>query len=288
MIATRVSIHPAATIGAVHLTVQDLGRAVAFYQERLGLAVLERSSPGARLGAGGRELLVLTHQRAARVVRGTTGLYHFAILVPSRPALARALLHLGETGTPLRGASDHLVSEALYLDDPEGNGIEIYRDRPRAEWPREDGGIRMATSPLDLDGLVAEAADGDGDGKGMPAGTVIGHVHLRVAEIAAAEAFYCDVLGFDLVTRYGESASFVSAGGYHHHVGFNTWQSRGAPPPPQDATGLRHFELRLPDDAARRALVERLGAASVAITETTEGPLVRDPSMNGILLTMGR
>lgn len=280
------SIHPETAIGAVHLAVRDLERALAFYRERLGFAVQRREGNVAQLGAGGATLVVLVGEPDARTVRGTTGLYHFAVLLPSRPSLAGVLRHLGRTNTPLHGASDHRVSEALYLADPEGNGIELYRDRPRAEWPRDGSRIAMATDALDVDDLLAEpepaAARGDG---ALPPGTLIGHVHLHVADVAAAEAFYCDVLGFDLTARYGPSASFVSAGGYHHHIGFNTWAGRGAPPPPPDATGLRHFEVRLPDEAARERVVERLRAAGAAISGTPTGLLVRDPSSNGILLT---
>ena len=283
------SIHPATAIGAVHLAVRDLERALAFYRERLGFAVQRREGNVAQLGAGGAALVVLVEEPDARTVRGTTGLYHFAVLLPSRPALAEVLRHLGRKNTPLHGASDHRVSEALYLADPEGNGIEIYRDRPRAEWPREGSRIAMATDALDVDDLLAEPvpvpASAGGDGA-LPPGTLIGHVHLRVADIAAAEAFYCDVLGFDLTTRYGPSASFVSAGGYHHHIGFNTWAGQGAPPPPPDATGLRHFEVRLPDEAARERVVERLRAAGAATSRVPTGLLVRDPSRNGILLTV--
>lgn len=278
------SIHPATSIGAVHLSVRDLERALAFYRERLGFAVQHREASVAHLGAGGPTLLVLVGDADARALRGTSGLYHFAVLLPSRPALAAALRHLAREGTPLQGASDHGVSEALYVADPEGNGIEIYRDRPRAEWPRDGSRIAMATDALDVDDLLAEPAPA-GNGGALPPGTLIGHVHLHVADIAAAEAFYCGVLGFDLTTRYGSSASFVSAGGYHHHVAFNTWAGRGAPSPPPGAAGLRHFEVRLPDQAARELVVERLRAAGVPIRETAGGLLVRDPSGNGVALT---
>jgi len=206
------------------------------------------------------------------------------VLVPSRGALAVALRQLAETRTPLAGASDHGVSEALYLSDPEGNGIEIYRDRPRDEWPWRDGRLAMGTRRLALESLIAEAETGvTGD---LPEGTVIGHVHLRVADVAAAEVFYGDVLGFSLMQRYGDSASFVSAGGYHHHIAFNTWESLGASPAAPDSAGLDHFELLLPDETARAQVVERLAKRGSAIGATPLGPSIRDPSGNALVLRL--
>lgn len=206
-----------------------------------------------------------------------------AILVPSRPALAAALRHLLRSKTQLTGASDHGVSEALYLSDPEGNGIEIYRDRPRSEWQRQGEGIAMRTEALDVAGLLAEPDEGTV--AGVPPGTRIGHVHLRVADLEAALTFYRDILGFDLTARYGAAAAFVSAGGYHHHIGFNTWQTLGAPAPPTGAAGLSHFEIRLPDDAARARVIERVRSSGGAVEQTPDGSLVRDPSGNAIVLT---
>jgi catechol 2,3-dioxygenase len=205
------------------------------------------------------------------------------VLVPSRADLAKTLMQLAVTRTPLQGASDHGVSEALYLADPEGNGIEIYRDRPRSEWPMQNGKLNMGTYALDLDDLLAEPKGSEA--APLPAGTVIGHVHLQVSDIPRAEEFYLNVVGFDLMARYGTQASFVSAGGYHHHLGFNTWHSLGAPAAPADATGLRYFELALPGDDARGETVERLKASGARISQSDEGPLVRDPSHNAMVLT---
>jgi catechol 2,3-dioxygenase len=272
-------------IGAVSLTVSQLDRSLAFYQDVLGFKVHQLQGDTAHLGAGGPDLLILTQQPGARRVRGTTGLYHFAILVPSRLDLARSLQHFAQTRTPLQGFSDHLVSEAIYLADPDGNGIEIYRDRPRGEWPRDGKQIRMATDPLDVEGLLGELAGHDEPWNGLAAPTVIGHVHLHVAHIDTAKDFYCGVLGFDLMARYGPSALFVSAGGYHHHIGLNTWAGVGAPPPPADAVGLRHFVVLLPNEAELERVVERIRAAGMASEETAAGVLVRDPSMNALLLT---
>ncbi len=278
----RAKSHPrlavGSGVGAVHLIVTDLEGAVAFYTGHIGLRVRVRDAESARLGAGDGDLLVLAGRPAAPRARGTTGLYHFALLVPTRADLADALRHLVVTGTPLTGGADHGVSEAVYLSDPEGNGIEIYRDRPRAEWPREGDSIVMTTDPLDLHALLAESEASGAAWSGLPAGTRMGHVHLRVARIADSERFYVGVLGFDLVTRYGPAALFVSAGGYHHHVGLNTWAGEGAPAAPEGAAGLHRVEVRVPDAAELERLRARLNAAGEKIEPSAEGFVVRDPS----------
>lgn len=278
---------PRLRVGPVRLAVRDLAGAAAFYAERVGLRVRERASATdvhgsrklVRLGAGGDDLLVLESAPLSRRASGTTGLYHFAILVPSRPDLARALARLAATRTPLTGAADHGVSEALYLDDPEGNGIEIYRDRPRDEWPFEGESLAMGTDPLDLDGLL-EAADERGAAGVLPNGTGVGHVHLHVGDLEAAERFYAGILGFDVTQRYGSGALFLSAGGYHHHVGLNTWLGAGAPPPPPGAAGLRRCDFVLSSRAETARLRERLEKAGVPVEAAPgDGALaVRDPS----------
>jgi catechol 2,3-dioxygenase len=275
-------IDPRAAIGEVHLTISDLDRSLRFYQSQLGFTVHQRGDETARLGAGGRDLLVLTQSKAAPRVRGTTGLYHFAILVPSRADLARALRRLVHTDTVMQGAADHGVSEALYLADPDGNGIEVYRDRPRAEWPFVGGALVMGADPLDLDILVAESSRDEK--AGLAKGTTIGHVHLHVSRLPEAEHFYVNVLGLALMQRYGPSALFVSAGEYHHHIGLNTWAGVGAPAPPPDAIGLRHFVVRLPDAGAVSVVVDRLSAASVPFETTADGVHVHDPAGNAIAL----
>ncbi len=269
------------TIGPVSLTVADLSRSVAFYTERLGFRVHVEGKGTARLGAGAADLLVLIESQDARRLPWSTGLFHFAVLLPSREALARSLARLVETRTPLQGAADHLVSEALYLADPEGNGIELYRDRPREGWVWEDGAVKMTTDPLDLDSLFDEGKAMGSAWRGLPEGTMLGHVHLRVADIASAEGFYCEVLGLDLTARYGTMASFVSAGGYHHHVAFNTWSGIGAPPAPVGAAGLREFVLRFPDSSRVEQVLARARAAGVQVEQ---GDVVRDPSGNAVRL----
>ena len=281
------SIHPDTTVGPVDLAVADLGRAEQFYREVLGFRQLDRADGRLTLTAdGAAPLLTLHEQPGARPKpRRATGLYHFAILTPSRRDLARSLRRLAEMQWPLSGASDHLVSEALYLDDPDGNGIEIYRDRPRDEWPRSGGRIQMATDPLDFDGVIGELEGDDRPWDGLAPGTTIGHVHLHVADLRAAEAFYHGVLGFDIITNYGGSALFVSAGGYHHHLGLNTWAGVGAPPPPPDAAGLRHFAVVLPNADALEQVAARVRDSSLAIEQTGAGLLIRDSSQNGVMLT---
>lgn len=274
-------IDPRARIGAVHLTISSLDDSIRFYQAHLGFVVHRREERTAWLGAGGADLLVLSACERAPRARGTTGLYHFAVLVPTRADLARAFMRLVETDTLMQGAADHGVSEALYLADVDGNGIEIYRDRPRGEWPFVNGQLRMGADPIDFNDLASAASP---SGAGLARETVIGHVHLHVSRLDEAQRFYVDVLGFELMQRYGPSALFVSAGGYHHHIGLNTWAGVGAPPAPPGAIGLRHFDVMLSDESARSAVEERLRAADVPIERTDEGLLVRDPAKNFVLL----
>ena len=276
---------PAETaIGAVALTVADLDRALAFYQDRLGFRVHHRDGGTVALGAGGPDLLLLTEDRAAHQIAGTTGLYHFAVLLPTRLDLARALDRLARTGTPIQGASDHHVSEAIYLADPDGNGIEIYADRPRSAWAYAGSQLQMGSDALDIDGLMGELAHADQTWRGLPAGTVIGHVHLHVADLDAAESFYTETLGFDLVTRLGRRAAFVSAGGYHHHIGMNTWAGVGAPAPPADATGLRHFVVSLPTTAALETVARRLRERHTTFESRDNEIVVLDPSANRVII----
>jgi catechol 2,3-dioxygenase len=280
---------PSAThIGSVHLTVADLEAQRSFYERALGLRELERDGSTVRLGPdGGPVILELTgHPDAPRRPHGTTGLYHFAVLVPGRADLGQALRRVIESGWRFTGASDHLVSEALYLNDPEGNGIEIYRDRPREEWARSDEGvIQMATLPLDLDGVLGEIEAAEPVPALMPAGTHIGHVHLQVANLRDAETFYSGALGFEVMVRTYPGALFVSAGGYHHHIGLNTWESAGGSPPPEGSTGLRSFELVLPTADDANLVADRAREAGAQV-ETRDGTaILLDPWQDAVLLT---
>jgi len=273
-------------LGPVTLTVADLGATTDFYAGPIGLAAVERDGQQALLGAepGQPVLRLLSRPGAPERPRRSTGLFHLALLVGGRAELASALARVGSAGHRFTGASDHLVSEALYLDDPEGNGIEIYRDRPRAEWSRNGDELAMATLPLDLDAILAELPPGGGDAP-MAAGTAIGHVHLNVADLAAAEEFYAGVLGFDVTSRSYPGALFVSAGGYHHHLGLNTWNGPGAPAPPAGSRGLERFEIVLPSRADVDEASARLERAGVPGALAEDGALeVLDPSRNRLSL----
>lgn len=242
------------SIGRVGLRARDAEGLAAFYRSVLGLEELRRAGPVIGLGVAGRELLEIEGAASLRAddPRGA-GLFHTAFLLPARADLARWARHAAEAGIALDGASDHLVSEAVYLDDPEGNGIEIYADRDRAQWPREGGAIRMATERLDFESLMGEPGADDAGWRGAPAGTVIGHVHLRVGDVAAAEAWWNEAQGLDTVTRYGGQAVFLSSGGYHHHIGANVWRSRGAGRREADRAGLGFVELLSRDAVAESA-----------------------------------
>jgi catechol 2,3-dioxygenase len=273
-------------MGAVHLTVSELERSVGYYREAIGLEVLELGDRGARLGAGGGELLVLVEEAGARPAHGYTGLYHFALLLPRRSDLAGWLAHAVRDRVALTGLSDHFVSEAIYLSDPDGHGIEVYWDRPREVWEGRVGST-LTTLPLDVDALLGELADPASEPfDGLPAGTVMGHVHLKVAEIAGTVAFYRDVLGFGLMAQLGPHAAFFAAGGYHHHLGSNVWESRGAGPPPAGAAALRHATVLLPDDAELDRVLARVESAGQAVEDGDGGRLVRDPSGNALVLAV--
>jgi catechol 2,3-dioxygenase len=280
-----VELGASTRLGPVHVTVASLERSVEYYRRAVGLELLKSKDGRASLGAGGRELLVLVEELGATSSDGHTGLYHFALLVPHRRDLAAWLAHAARDRVPLVGLSDHFVSEAIYLEDPDGHGIEIYWDRPRALWEGQVG-MRMATFPLDVESLLGELEDPRAElFDGLAAGTAMGHVHLKVAAIPATVAFYRDGLGLALMAQLGPQAAFLSAGGYHHHVGTNTWESGGSGPPPAGTAALRHVTIVLADaaelDTVRRRLDER-----GHFPETADGGVnVRDPSGNRLLLT---
>jgi len=280
-------IPPDTTVGKVRLRVADLDDLTTFYERVLGLGGVDREAGLARLGPAEGEPLVelVSAPDAPRAPSFSTGLFHLAILVPDRAELARSLQRVIAAGWRLTGASDHLVSEALYLQDPEGNGIEIYRDRPREEWRRNGNELAMATLPLDLENVLGELEDDEQAGDGVPGRTTMGHVHLQAADIPSVEAFYNGGLGLDVMVRSYPGALFLSAGGYHHHLGLNTWQSQGAPPPPDGALGLDHYELVLPDAAGRDSAADRLAKAGADPQPGDDGVLATDPSGNRVLLT---
>lgn len=284
MTAAPVKMPAEAEVRDVSLTVRDLDRSRAFYVDVLGLTTVEEDGDRVWLGSGERRLVELVSDPEASRAPDRTGLYHFALLLPDRGALAEALAHLEAAGYPLQGAADHLVSEALYLADPEANGIELYRDRPPQQWPRAGRQVRMDTVPLDWNGLRAEAR---GTWGGLPPDTRLGHIHLRVHDITEAERFYEGTLGFDLMQRFGRGASFFGAGGYHHHVGVNTWESFGAAPPPPGALGLRSFTVAVPDPARGDVLVERLRAAGHPCQRRGQEVVTTDSSGLALALRFG-
>jgi catechol 2,3-dioxygenase len=283
---TTAEISALTTLGAVHLTVSDLERSLTYYRQAIGLELLEQGAGRAKLGAGERELLVLVEEAGARPGRGYTGLYHFALLLPHRRDLAGWLAHAARDKVGLVGLSDHFVSEAIYLSDPDGHGIEIYWDRPREVW-EGNVGERLTTLPLDVQSVLGELTDPSSESfDGLPRGTVMGHVHLKVAAIPETVTYYRDLLGFSLMAQLGPQAAFLAAGGYHHHVGANIWESAGAPPPPAGTAALRQATIVLPDLAERDRLLERLEARAQVTRESDEGPIVLDPSGNALLLAV--
>jgi catechol 2,3-dioxygenase len=243
-------------LGAVQLTVPDVDRSVAWYQDALGLRVHSHDGVTAELGDGHETVIVLHEDPEARPPGRTAGLYHYALLYPDREELARAAVRLGVTGTPIEGASDHRTHEAIYLPDVDGNGIELAADRPRAAWPT-DLGYANGPAPLDFDSLLATVREEE-PSPHVRRGLRMGHVHLHVGDIDRALAFYRDTLGFEVQANLG-TAAFVSAGGYHHHVGLNVWRGRGIPGPPPHTIGLRTWTIQLPPQELD-ALRSRLGS----------------------------
>ncbi len=288
----RNKLPPTTRMGVVSLNVSRLERSLAFYREMLGLELMQRDDDTALLGVD-QPLLLLTEQPAAKFRSpDASGLYHVAFLVPGRADLACFLRHLLDVGYALREASDHVVSEALYLSDLDGNGIEVYRDRPRGAWPWQNGRLYAANSsdPLDKENLLAELEGNGPRWRGMPAGTCIGHVHLQAADLDRAVAFYQDILGFEESITGIAGAYFMAAGGYHHHLALNTWHSLGGPPPPSDAIGLRFFTICLPDKEGVKGVAGRLEAADVAFRHISDPDalVLRDREGNGLLLVAGQ
>jgi catechol 2,3-dioxygenase len=273
-------------IGRIALTVSDLSRSLNYYQNNIGLQLLEREDGKAVLGVGERPLLILHEQPGARPVRGRTGLYHFAILLPSRRDLGLTLHHLLTSQTPIGGYADHAVSEAIYLTDPDGHGIEIYRDRPRSQWEYPGDTLKMTIDPFDFEGVLGEVEDPPPPWMGMPDGTMMGHIHLHVAHIPPTEQYYVNGIGFDLMVRYGAAATFLAANGYHHHLGANTWAGVGAPPPSEDGARLLWYEIILPSVDDFEVIGRRLQEQGYRMERQGDQIITQDPSANQIHLTL--
>lgn len=278
-------------LGPVHLTVSQLDGSIAFYEQTVGLQLHRRDGETAALGAGGEDLLVLYEEAGAAPGGHHAGLFHFALLFPTRQELARAVLRLATTQTRIEGASDHGVSEAIYLRDPDDNGIELYADRPRAAWPppRNAGErVEMYTIALDMKDLMREVEGEEPCAHAGP-GLVIGHVHLHVGDIERGLGFYRDVLGFDVMAML-PSAAFVSAGGYHHHLGFNVWLGPDVGPLPPNTAGLRRWTVLLASQdevAAVRARVDAAGLTTHDDDDGGGGLLVRDPWETAVRFSAG-
>ncbi len=274
---TQFSLPPATTLGTVRLQVSDLERSVDYYERVIGLVAVKQGARRADLTAAGGAMTIveLCERRLASPVpkRGRLGLYHFAILLPNRAALGRFLSHLAESGTRA-GMSDHLVSEAVYLTDPDGLGIEVYRDRPRDSWQRVDGQLATAINPLDRDAVI-ESAGGE-RGTGMPAGTTLGHVHLHVGDIGEAATFYSDGLGFEKTVWSYPGALFMAAGGYHHHLGTNTWAAGAAPATDSDSR-LLQWQVVVPTAADARAVATNLKAGGHPVSAAGNAWRATDP-----------
>jgi catechol 2,3-dioxygenase len=290
------SIHPATLLGHVSLTVANLENQIAFYQEVLGFQLHWRDGKRAGLGAGGADLLQLAEQPAVKRYRHVTGMYHYAILFPNRKEFARIVARLFTLRYP-NSPTDHIMTKSTYLDDPEGNGIELYCESPEDGMfgiengdfiaRRADGRPSDGREPVDMDALFSHLNEADRLDLSLPSQTRLGHMHLHVRDVDEAVAFYHGLLGFDVMgISKTFQAAFVSAGGYHHHIGLNTWQGQGAPPPPADAVGLRYFTVELPDHTALDGIIARIDRAGLASNRTEGGLLLQDPSENGVMLTI--
>lgn len=269
-------------LGAVSLRVRSLEAMIDFYSDFLGFEVLHYEQDRVELGFDPNQTLVNLESFSDGVLRPrqAAGLYHFALLVPDRKRLAQALKLLGQSGYPLQGVADHFVSEALYLADPEGNGIEIYADRAREAWRWDDDQLRIGTVPLNIDELLHLVEGDEGYGTILGNGTVMGHMHLQVTHLQEAMHFYESILGFNSMGLYGSSAAFYSAGGYHHHIGLNSWASADGPEAGEDMLGLGQFEIIYPDPLQLKALTESLSMNALAFEEREQGIHVADPSSN--------
>ncbi len=278
------------------LTVANLENQILFYTQVLGFKLHWREGNRAGLGAGGADLLRLTEEPNLKRYRGATGLYHFAVLFPNRRELARAMARLFAYKYE-NYPTDHIMTKTTYLDDPEGNGIELYAESPEdGTWSlangdyitrRADGSLSSGREPLDVNALFENLQEDDPLDQPIPPETRVGHVHLHVRDIEEAVDFYHGIIGFDVMgVAKAFRMAFVSAGGYHHHLGLNTWQGEGAPPPPADAVGLRYFTIELPNQEALDQVIERIDAAGIASNRTEDGLLVHDPSENGVLLSI--
>jgi catechol 2,3-dioxygenase len=278
--------HPHTHVSQVTIKVENIKRSLNYYQEVIGFSILDQSPNRARLTADGHSTL-LTIEQPENVTRKqprTTGLYHFAILLPERADLGRILNHFAQLNIPL-GSSDHLVSEALYLNDPDGNGIEVYWDKPASTWRWNGDQVEMAVDPIDAKAILAE---GKGEPwTGLPPQTMMGHIHLHAGELNETAEFYTNGLGFEVVSKFGNQALFISTGGYHHHIGLNTWNGVGAPRPARNSVGLSSFDVHFPSEEKRNTAISRLKTLGTQVNYEQNGKIsTEDPSGNKLYLTI--
>ena len=270
----------------VQIAVEDLDQSLSFYCDILGLVVLKRQGPTVHLSANGKDdLIVLTGLARQGEIARSINLNHYAILLPTRYDLAHALHRLLITRYPLQGAYDHLISESLYLSDPEGNGIEIYVDRSRSEWPYDNGRLQISSDALDLDFLLAELGTGKIEWMGLDKETRIGHIHLQIPDLAQAQKFYHEIIGFDLIMQDGPGSLYLSAGGYHHHLGLNALKEYSEYPAPDRSAGLRAFEIALPGKNELTLVASRLQQHSIPFKKRANWLSLKDPFHNGLTIT---
>lgn len=277
---------PITFVGHVKVKVESLERSLKFYQDILGFDVLEKTASTAKLTTDDKTSILSLEQPENVIPKQgrTTGLYHFAILLPERKDLANIVVHLVENSIRF-GSSDHLVSEALYLNDPDGNGIEIYIDRDPSKWEWHGTQVGMDTIPLNFEDLLKSIEPGK-SWKGMPEGTVMGHIHLHVSDLKKTEEFYVKGLGFEVVLRYGGQALFMSTGKYHHHIGANTWNGAGAPTPAENSVGLESYTLIYANEEARQNTINNLRQIGAVVKEENNQIFTQDPSGNRIELAI--
>ena len=295
---TEFSIHPQTSMGAISMSVANLENQLEFYQKALGFKLHWREGNKAGLGSGGADFLLLTEEPGSKKYRGVTGLYHVAYVFPSKRELAIAMARLFAIKYP-NSPTDHIMTKTTYLDDLEGNGIELYCESPEDGWMgnengqfisrRTDGSLSNGREPLDVDELFSHLKEDENLDSPIPTETRVGHVHLHVRHVDEAVGFYHGIMGFDVMGNApAMQAAFISAGGYHHHLGLNTWQGVGAPPPPANAVGLRYFTIELPNHKAYDEVVARIDSAGIPSNQTEAGWLLYDPSQNGVVLRVSR
>lgn len=282
---TKMNFHrePITFVGQVNLKIQNLERSIAFYKDVIGFKVLEQTMTSATFSADGKTALLSIKQPEDIVSKQerTTGLYHFALLLPRRTDLGNIVHYFAEIGLPF-ASSDHLVSEALYLSDPDGNGIEIYVDREPDQWTWRNEEVAMTVDPLNIPDLLTLGKQHAWNG--LPEETVMGHIHLHVSDMKTTETFYTEGLGFEVVNRFGSQALFISHGKYHHHLGLNTWNGVGAPTPPPNSVGLESFTLILSSEEKKNKILIQLKNIGAPVTEENGDTVVTDPSGNRIRL----